>query len=233
MDDHHLLLPAEVDDALHEVEVDARAGRVVGEGDDEDAGLRPADLPRRLEALEEVGVGAHGHLAQVGAGEERAVDVDRVAGAGHDGGVARLQQHPHEVAEALLRADGVGDLGLGVERDAPLALVERGDRLSQLGQPLAHGVAVVAGDAGRLGQLLHRDLGRRDVGVAEAEVDHVHASSPSLGLQVVDDREDVRRQVRDPAELHPVEATAGVQNGSHESDAQRGLHLRRRRDPER
>ena len=52
--DDHLPLPAEVDDALHEVEVDARAGRVVGEGDDEHAGLRPADLPRRLEAVEEV-----------------------------------------------------------------------------------------------------------------------------------------------------------------------------------
>ena len=74
--------------------------------------------------------------------------------------------------------------------------------------PLAHRVAVVAGVAGRLGQLLHRDVGRREVGVAEAEVDHVDAGSPSLDLQPVDDREDVRRQVRDAAELHPVEATA-------------------------
>ena len=52
--DDHLPLPAEVDHPLHELQVDARPGRVVREGDDEHAGLRPADLPRRLEVGEEV-----------------------------------------------------------------------------------------------------------------------------------------------------------------------------------
>jgi hypothetical protein len=42
---------------------------------------------------------------------------------------------------------------------------------------------VVAGVVGRLGQLLDRDLGRRQVGVAEAEVDDVLAGSPGLDLQ--------------------------------------------------
>jgi hypothetical protein len=63
------------------------------------------------------------------------------------------------------------------------------------------------GGLGGLGELADRDLGRRDVGVAEAQVDHVCPGAPCLDLQVVDDREDVRRQVRDPAELHGRDAT--------------------------
>ena len=221
----------------------------MGEGDDEHAGLGPAHVPRRLQVGEEVagvvllhpGVGqaAHRHLAQVRAGEQRPVDVDRVARAGDDGGVAVLQQHPHEVAEALLGADGVRDLELGVELDTPPALVERGDGLAQLGQAPRHRVAVVAADAGGLGQLLDRDLRRGDVRVAEAQVDHVHAGSPRLHLQVVDDREDVGREVGDPTELHaergvlPACAPHLRAQCAHGQGASRRLHPRRHRDPPR
>ena len=45
-------------------------------------------------------------LAHVGAGEERAPDVDRVRGRGHQRGVPRADQHPHQVGEALLGPDG-------------------------------------------------------------------------------------------------------------------------------
>jgi hypothetical protein len=62
---------------------------------------------------------AHRDLAQVGTGEQRAVDVDRVAGARHDRGITVVEQDPHQVAEALLGADRVGDLELGVELDPP------------------------------------------------------------------------------------------------------------------
>ena len=54
----------------------------------------------------------------------------------------------------------------------------------------------------RLAELLDGDLRRGDVGVAEAEIDHVRPCPPCLDLQPVDDREDVRRQVGDAAELH-------------------------------
>ena len=50
-----------------------------------------------------------------------------------------------------------------------------------------------------LAQLLDGDLGRRDVRVAEPEVDHVAALAPQLALQLVDCREDVRGQVVDAA----------------------------------
>ena len=166
MDDDHLPLAAEVDDALHERQLDDGAGRVVREREHEHARLGPADVVGRGEAVEEllgealplVGVGerAHRHLAQVGAGEQRAVDVDRVARAGHDRRVAAVEQHPHQVAEALLGADRVGDLELGVELDAPRLLVVAGDRLAQLGQAARHRVAVVGRLRGGLGELAAR-----------------------------------------------------------------------------
>ena len=53
-----------------------------------------------------------------------------------------------------------------------------------------------------LAQLLDGDLRRGDVGIAEAEVDHVAALAPQLPLQLVDGREDVRRQLVDPVKLH-------------------------------
>ena len=54
-------------------------------------------------------------------------------GDGHERGVARAHQHPHEVREALLGADGGHHLGVGVEVDVELALVEVGDGAAQLG----------------------------------------------------------------------------------------------------
>ena len=53
----------------------------------------------------------------------------------------------------------------------------------------------------RLAQLLDRDRRRRDVGVAEAEIDDVLPGPPQLQLQLVDGGEDVRRQRADAAEL--------------------------------
>ena len=57
----------------------------------------------------------------------------------------------------------------------------------------------------RFGELLDRDVGRRDVGVAEREVDDVLACSPELHLQRVDLRERVRRQRVDAAEAERLE----------------------------
>jgi hypothetical protein len=128
--------------------------------------------------------------------------VDRVRRRRHERGVAGLQQHPHQVAEPLLRADRREHVAVRVEVDAVPLEVARRDRLAQLRDAAAGGVPVVARVAGRLGELVDRDDRRRDVGVPEAEVDDVAPGPPRLRLQRVDDREDVRRQTRDAAELH-------------------------------
>ena len=50
--------------------------------------------------------------------------MDRVARRRHDGDVARLEQHPHQVREPLLRADRRDDLRLGIDLDAEATLVQ-------------------------------------------------------------------------------------------------------------
>jgi len=70
---------------------------------------------------------------------------------------------------------------------------------------------VVAGVRRGLAQLLHGDRRRGQVGVAEPEVDYVLARAPQLLLQLVRDREQVRRERVDPAELDlPTLATTPV-----------------------
>ena len=131
-------------------------------------------------------------------------------GLGTERGVARAEQHPHEVREALLGADGGAHLRVGVELHTEAAPVEIGDREAELRDAAARRVPVVARVLDRLGELLHRDVGRRDVGVAEPEVDDVLAGSPGLDLQRVHDAEHVRRKGVDPAELHRLHGTRRV-----------------------
>ena len=59
----------------------------------------------------------------------------------------------------------------------------------------------------RLGELLDRDLGRRNIGIPEREVDHVLAGPPQLHLQRVHLGECVRRKRVDAAELHHGKVT--------------------------
>jgi hypothetical protein len=66
-------------------------------------------------------------------------------GVGHEGRVAGLEQHPHHVREALLGADGGDDLGVGVQLDVELPVVERRHRGPQLGDAAARRVPVVPG----------------------------------------------------------------------------------------
>ena len=219
----HLVLAAEIDHALHERKINSCARRIVRERNHEHARLRPADVPRGFQAVHEV-VGEvlafgrirqklHRDLAEVGAGEQRAIHVDRVARAGHDGGITAVEQHPHQVAEPFLGSDRVGDLQFGVELHTPLRLVVAGDRLAKLWETAAERVAVIPRVLCRFGQLVDRDLRGGNVGVAESEVDDVGSGSTCLDLESIDDGKDVRRQILDPTEVHGLEAIAVVRGG--------------------
>ena len=103
--------------------------------------------------------------------------------------------------EALLRAERQRRLGLRVELDAEAVAIELADRRSEVREAAARRVAVVARQERRLPQLLDGDLRRRDVGIAEAEVDHVLAGAAQLELEALDLGECVWREGVDPAEL--------------------------------
>ena len=199
--EHELPLARQVDQPLHQLGRRDGGRRVVRERDDHDArgGLRRVD--RLLDPREQV-VLVQARVDDGGAGEPRRDQVDRVARARHDRAVAGLEQHPHQVRQALLRADRRDDVHVGIELDAELRPVALADRLAEVGQPAARRVAVVHRLGGGLRELLDGDVGRGDVGVAEAEVDHVATLAPELALQLVDRREDVGREIVDSPELH-------------------------------
>ncbi len=195
--EQELVFPREVDQVLHVRGRCDRGRRVVRERHDHD--LRIAGTNRLCDRLH-AARGRRGDDASTR--ESRRNAVNRVRGCGNDDRVAALDQHPHHVSEALLCADRARDLGLGVELDPERAQIVLGDRMAQLRDAPARRVAVIRGLRGGLLQFRHRDLGRRDVRVAETEVDHVAPVTAQLALQLVDRREDVRRQVFDSAKLH-------------------------------
>jgi hypothetical protein len=61
---------------------------------------------RALKLGEEIDARRQRHRADVGAGDHRAVDVDRVARVGHQHRVAAIQRGQHQVRQAFLGADG-------------------------------------------------------------------------------------------------------------------------------
>ena len=87
---------------------------------------------------------AHRHLAQIGAGEQRAVDVDGVAGLGTIAASPRSSSTHIRWLNPSFEPIVLVISSLGIELHAPVALVQRGGRLAQLRQPAADRVAVVA-----------------------------------------------------------------------------------------
>ena len=131
--DEHLSLAGEADDVLHEVELDGGSRRVVREGQKQHARARGGPCVGVREVRNEVFARRHRDLEDARPREDRRMDVDRVARRGHERCVAGLDQRPHEVDEALLRAHRRDDLRLGVELHAEPALVEVGAGGAQLG----------------------------------------------------------------------------------------------------
>ena len=205
--DEHLVATGEVHHPLHEVQVHTRRGRVVRERQDDDPRFGPRVLPALLQHHVEVVADRERDLAHLRSGEQRREEVYGVRGRRHQNRVSGLQQHPHQVRQPLLGTDRVDDLRLGVQLHTETSQVEVGHGPAELGDTTAERVAMVAGISRGLGQLLHGNVGRRQVGVAEPQVDNVLPAAATLHLEPIDDREDVRGQVGDAPELHRSQIT--------------------------
>ena len=182
--------------------LDALRGRIRREVDDQHLRLgTTARGSSRSSSAKKSTSGVMRHLADVGAGDDRAVDVDRIARVGHQHRVAAVERREHQVRDALLRADRDDRLGVRIELDAVAALVPLADRAAQPRNALRHRVAVRVAALRRLDQLVDDVRGRRPVGIAHAEVDDVLAAPAGRHLSSVGDVEDVRRQALDAREL--------------------------------
>ena len=135
----------------------------------------------------------HAHRADVGAGDDRAVDVDRIA---RDWARAPCRRGPGTASIRCARPSFEPMVTIAsrvrVELDAVAALVPGADRAAQPRNALRHRVAVGVVTLRRLDQLRDDVLGRGAVGVAHAHVDDVLARAARRHLQLVGDVEDVR-----------------------------------------
>ena len=127
--------------------------------------------------------------------------MDRIGGIGDQHHVARRRDRLRHIGEAFLRAERRHDLGLGIELHAKPAGVIAGLGAAQSRDALGRGIAVGAGLADGLDQLVEHVLGRRQIRIAHSEIDDVGAGGASLGLELVDLFEDVRRQAPHAVEV--------------------------------
>ena len=183
--------------ALEKFAIHALCRRIAGKAEDDHLRLRRRFADRALELGKKIDVACHPHRADVGPGNDRAIDMDRIARIGHQDRVAAIQRRQHQVGQAFLRSDGDDCLAVGVEVDAVARLVPPGDRATQPRYALRHRVPVGIGALHRLDQLVDDVTRRRAIRIAHAHVDDVLAAPARRHLQFGGDVEDIRRQARD------------------------------------
>ena len=140
-------------------------------------------------------------VAQGAAGDHEAVGVDRVGWVRYEHDIARRGDRHGEVGKTLLGAERGDDFGVGVECHAEAARIIAGLRPSEPGDALGGGIAVGAGFADGLHQLVDDMGGGIHIRIAHAEIDDVLSLCPVLGLEPVDLCKDVRRQALDAVEF--------------------------------
>ncbi|OMP13380.1 hypothetical protein COLO4_01793, partial [Corchorus olitorius] len=191
VDHQHAILLGQFNHPLEEVQLHALRRRVRGEAEDHHLRLRNGLADGPLQLGEEVHARDQRHRTHLGAGDYRAVDVDRVAGVGHQHRVAVVQGSQHQVCQAFLGADGNDGFALGVDLDLVAVLVPARNRAAQTGDASGSGIAVGVFTLGDLHQLLDDVRRRGPVGVAHAQVDDVLATTARGHLEFGGDVEDV------------------------------------------
>ena len=195
------MLPGDVDDLLEEVQFDALRGRIAGEVEHQHLGLGPGILDRLLQLLEEIHVRRQPHMTHVGPGDDEAVGMDRIGRIGHQHGVARAHGGERQMGQALLGTDGQDGLALGVQMHVEAIAIPVADGAAQTRNAARHRIAMRIRTLRGLDELVDDVLGRALVRVAHAEVDDVLAPGSRLGLQLIDDVEDIGRQPLDAVKV--------------------------------
>ena len=172
--------------------------------DDQHFRLRAqAHADRVLEFREKIDVGRELHLPDVGPGDNRPVNMDRIAWIRDRARVHRCPSVAElEMRYAFFRADGNdGFIGIRIEVHTVATLVPLADRASQTRNATRNRVAVGIGSLHRLDQFGDDMCRRRTVGIAHTEVDDVLAAATGSHLEFGSDVEDVRGKPRDTREL--------------------------------
>ena len=196
--DDHVVLPADADELF--VECARGRGRrgIVGIVDEDHLRPVPGGGGNGVEVGQVVVFLHQGDELHLAAHEAGGNVVHRIVGGAHQHQVTGVHEGQRKVRDAFLGPDEADDLGLGVKADAEAAAIPVGHFLPEFQHAHVRGVLVVGRALHGLLHGLDDEIGRRHVGIADAEADDVHATGGHFGLDLVDACEQVRGQGRQP-----------------------------------
>ncbi len=156
--------------------------------------LRNRKQHRPFQRTEKRVVGLDRNRTDGAARHQEAEHVNRIGRIGNDDDIARRGDGLGDIGETFLRTQRGDDLGVGIELHAEPARI-----IGRLGAPqsrysLRRRITVGARLADHFLELFDHMGGRRQIGIAHAEIDDIGAAVPGGSLGAVDLLEHVRRQ---------------------------------------
>lgn len=109
------MLAGDGDDLLEEFQLDALCSGVGREVQHQHFRPRPGVLDGLFQFSEEVHARQQRHMADIGAGDDAAIGMNRVGRVWHQHCIARTEGRQRQMRQAFLGTDGDDGLGLGVE----------------------------------------------------------------------------------------------------------------------
>ena len=124
--------------------------------------------------------------------DDSPVDVDRIAGVGHEHRVALIQRGQHQMREAFLGTDGDNGFVFRVDVDVVAIGIPAGNSPAQAWDAARSGVAMGVFALCDRAEFFNDVRRCRAVRVAHAEVDNVFATAPRSHFQLGGDVEHIR-----------------------------------------
>ena len=126
--------------------------------------------------------------------EAGADGVDRIAGARDQDDIARIDKRQMNVPDSFLRADQGQHFVGRIQRHIETSFVPVGHRGSERQHPFVGGILMVLGVLGRQSQAFDNRSRRRQIRIADAEVDDIDALSNRRLLHLVDGGKQIGRK---------------------------------------
>ena len=138
VDDQHIVVFGQRDDALEKIKLNAHCCRVRGKTQDQHFRLRIGLTNRPLRFFEKINTLRHPYMLDLRAGDDRAVDMYRIAGIRHQHRVTTVECCQHQMCKALFGADGDNRFCIWIEFNVVATLVPIGDRFAQAWDAFGH-----------------------------------------------------------------------------------------------
>ena len=201
MHDINVVLARNRHQTLEKRQINTLRRRIAGKITYQHLRLRITIANGALELVEEINTRHHRHMANIGAGNHRTIDMDGITGIRHQHNIALIERRQCQVGNALLRADGDDRFRIRIKINAIARLVPVTNGASQARNTLGNRITVGVGPLHAFDQLVDNMLRRRLIRVAHRKVDDVFAALAGGRFQFTRNVENIGRQAFDPGEL--------------------------------